>query len=149
MLPKLIVLTIAIVGAFVHGIVGFFVWGFLGYIAIIAIGWILTFFSGGLLPKKLKDETVRDFIASYPDLVKKAYPENNVGQSSQSISILLETMYKKAIENNPSSNMNVAISKEFFLPQAMEVANSQVTEELKDLSHQLINFLKCHRLWYG
>ncbi len=149
MVPQITILVIAIIGAFAHGFIGFFVWGFFGFLGVIAFGVVLRLFSSGLLPQKIRDETATDFIATYPDLIAKAYPTFTPYQAKERVAALLDEMMKKATINNPSSNLNVAGNPKVFLPSAMEVAEEQSTDVAKELARQLVTFVRAHRLWYG
>ncbi len=149
MVPTLTILVIAIIGAFVHGVVGFFIWGICGYIGVLAFGWLLTFFSGGVLPRKMRDETATDFIALHPDLIKEAYPRHSPYEAKQRVAALLDSMAKKAAKNAPSTHIDYAFSPDVFFKSALEVAEKQPSMELIKLAHELITFVKTHHLWYG
>ena len=94
MAPQITILIIAIMGAFVDGITGFFVWGICGYIGVLAFGLLLNLLSGGVLPKKVRDETAKDFIAEYPDLIEKAYPGASPNEAKQMVATFLENIIK-------------------------------------------------------
>lgn len=147
MIIKMMILLIAIIGAFVNGVVGFFVWGICAYIIAILIGRISIFVSGGMIPRKTKVETATDFISQYSEIVEKAFHGKSSNEIKQNIGDLLETMMKEsaAVHSNPKQ----ALSKEYFTNVAMIVADEQPTEELKELARTLVWFLNTHRLWYG
>lgn len=149
MVPHITILIIAIIGAFVHGFIGFFVWGLVGFLGVIALGFILRKLSGGILPRKVRDETATDFIAIYPDLIAKAYPTFTPYQAKERVAALLDEMMKKATINNPSPNLSVAGNPEVFLPSAVQVAEEQPTDVAKELAQELVVFVRTHRLWYG
>ncbi len=148
MVPYVTILAIAIIGGFVHGIAGFFIWGVCGLVGVLAVGWALNFFSGGLLPRKVRDESATDFIAQYSDLVKRAYPTSTPYEAKQKVAELLDSMMKRATAKNPSLHLDVAGSPDVFFPSALQVAEEQPTAELKELAQELISFVRSHRLWY-
>jgi len=148
MVPQMTILAIAIIGAFVDGVAGFFIGGVCGLIGVLVIGWLLNIFSGGVVPRKVRDETAADFIAQFPELIKRAYPGESAYEAKQKVASLLDGMMKKAIINNPSAHLDVALSPQVFFESALEVAEEQPNKELKELAHELIAFVKNHRLWY-
>jgi hypothetical protein len=83
MIPQYTILAIAVIGTFIDGIAGFFVWGVFGYIGVMAFGLLLNFLSGGLLPRKAKEETAADFIVQYPDLIRGAYPTDSPNEAEK------------------------------------------------------------------
>lgn len=149
MSPYFIILIIASIGTFVDGVVGFFVWGIAGFAGVSALSWILNRVSGGLLPRKVRDETATDFLMQFQESVLKAYPGMTPYQQKQEIANLLEQMYKKATLNNPSMNLNNAGNAEIFLTGALEVVQEQKTKELKEMATDLVNFVRHHHLWYS
>ena len=149
MVPQLTILAIAIIGAFVDGVAGFFIWGVCGLIGVLIFGWLLNIFSGGLLPRKVRDDTATDFIAQFPELIKKAYPGVSPYEAKQKVASLLDGMMKRATINNPSMHLDAAGSPQVFFESALEVAEEQPNKELNELAHELIAFVRNHRLWYG
>lgn len=149
MLPYFVMLIIAIIGAFVSGLAGFFIWGIVGVIGVIAFGYILNFFSGGALPRKVRDETATDFIACNPDLIKSAFPSNTPYEAKKHIETLLNRMMERATINNPSAKLEVAANPQIFLPSALEIAEEQSSDIAKQLAIELVAFIRQHKLWYG
>lgn len=149
MLPYLIIFTFVIIGALIGGVTGFFIWIVLGFIAIIVISRSLSFLSGGLLPRKIRNETVDDFIAEYADIVQRAYQTDTLNETKQQIATLLEAFYKRAVKNNPSFNSSANIDSQVLISSALQVAEEQPTDALKELAVELALFLKVHKHWYG
>ncbi len=148
MYPQLIIAIAAIVGAFVDGVAGFFIWGISGFIGVLAIGLVLTKFSGGILPRKVRDETATDFIVHHPELVQQAFPDNSPYEAKQKVAATLDAMYKRATINNPSFNLDVAGDPRVFLVSALEIAEEQPSEDLKEMARELVAFVGNHHLWY-
>jgi len=149
MVPQLTILVIAIIGAFVDGVSGFFVWGICGFVGVLIFSWLLNMFSGGLLPREVRDETATDFIAQFPELIKRAYPGQSPYEAKQKVALLLDRMMKKIIFNNPSPHFDFSESHRMFFESAIEVAEEQSNKDLKELAGELISFVRTHRLWYG
>lgn len=149
MLPYFTMLIIAIIGAVVNGLAGFFIWGIAGIIGVIAFGYLLNWFSGGALPRKVRDETATDFIACNPELIKSAFPSNTPYEAKKHIETLLNSMMERAAINNPSVNLEVAANPQIFLPSALEIAEEQPSDIEKQLAIELVAFIRQHNLWYG
>lgn len=73
MIPYVLILLCAIIGAFIHGLAGFLIGGGSGFVATLAFGWMLRKSAGGLLPRKTRDETATDFVAERATVVAQAY----------------------------------------------------------------------------
>ena len=143
-----VIFIIAVIGAFVNGIMGFVLGGFFGWIAIEIIGFFVR--SGGAVPKNVKDETATDFIARYPDLIERTYPQNTPYEAKQKVSSLIEKIVERALLNNPTSNsVNGILDPVTFFDSANAVAKEQTSKTEKELVNELIDFLSQHRQWYG
>lgn len=149
MVPYLLIIAFAGVGALVWGGVGFVSGGLIGFASVFIIGMLLNMFSGGVLPSKVRDETATDFIVKNPELIQQAFPELEPYATKTAVAELLDSMYKRSTVNNPSINLDNAGNPEVFLASAMEVAEEMPTEELKSLARELVGFVSNHRLWYG
>jgi len=144
----IMILIVAIIGAFVNGIVGFVLGGFLGWLGVEVIGFFVR--SGGAVPQNIKDETATDFIARYPDLINLTYPTNTPYEAKQKVSNLIEKMVERALLNNPTSNtVNGIIDPVTLFDSASAVAEEQTSKNEKEMAKELINFLSQHRQWYG
>jgi hypothetical protein len=99
---------------------------------------------GGLIPRKLREETAMDFIESHGPAVDRAYPEATAFERQERVCSLLEEVVRPAWLKLSGPRDHV----EFFRLATL-VAMSQPTLPRKSLALDLIAFLKTHRLWYG
>lgn len=149
LLPQITIFIIALIGLFVHGIVGFLAWGAIGYVSIFFLSRTMQAYSGGLLPRNMRKQTVIDFIDAHPEECQRTFPEKSAEEKNQAVTGLLEAFAVKAVRVNPSRDLSQALSSAIFIPAAEEVINSKQSAEEKSLARSLINFLKNHPLWYG
>jgi len=147
-IPHILIFLIAVLGALLDGVRGFFVAGICGFLLVVAVGWVLRAFAGGMLPRSVRDETATDFVARYPDLVAAVYPDASVFQAKEAVGTLLEAIMRRAVSANPSMNLNNAGTAEVFLGSAMQIAEEKPTEPAKALCRQLANFVATHPLWF-
>ena len=147
MVPWLITLIIAAIGAFVHGVIGFFIWGLCGHLLGLLIGLVGYLIHGGIIPRGVRTQTVQEFIDKHPEAIKRAYPEYELGGVKYAIGSLLNTMMERAYDTTPMSMY--AESNAAFFKSAAEIAEEQPTQELKELAYALIAFTETHPRWYG
>ena len=74
MVPYALMVLLGLVGILTAGIPGLFVGLAAGIVSINIIGWLVGKVQGGMLPRRVRDETATDFSAKYPELVRAAYP---------------------------------------------------------------------------
>ena len=142
----IMILVVAIIGAFVNGIIGFVIGGFLSWIAIEVIGFFVR--SKGAVPKDIKDETATDFITRHPDLINLTYPTNSSYEAKQKVSSLIDKMFKRALLNNPTSkSVKGVVDPVTFFNSASAVAEEQISKNEKELARELVNFISQHRQW--
>lgn len=149
MYPQLTVLVFAIIGAFLNGVIGFFLGGIFGIIAVAIIGIIYGYFQGGFIPRRVRVETARDFITSYPDLVQMTYRDTTAKLIQKNIEELLELMVAEANRQISSIELDRLTDPQVFMPAAMSVIVNQVIDEEKELAENLLMFLMSHKSWYG
>lgn len=146
MIPYITILLIAVIGGFVHGIVGFVVWAVLGYVAVVTFGRVLVLWSGGVLPRKLRDQTATDFLAENSALVGAALPNMTAYQAKKRVEEILELMARRALRNNPSRNVETAFSAPVFLLSALDIAEDFPTAQEQELATKLVSFVR--ERWY-
>lgn len=149
MVPVALIVLIAGIGAFVGGVPGFFVGGGVGFVSVMMIGWIVGKVQGGMLPRRVRDETATDFVAEYPELIKSAYPTLSGYQAKEEIGKLLDSMFQKANSDNHSVDVTNAGDPDVFIPSALKIARDQQSEIGVELAEKLVRFVERHHLWYG
>ncbi len=149
MVPFALILLVAGVGAFVGGASGFFIGGGIGFVSVMVIGWVVGKVQGGMLPRRVRDETATDFVAAYPELIKSAYPTLSAYQAKEEIGKLLDSMFQKANSDNQSVDVTNAGNPDVFIPSALQVARGQQSEVGVELAEKLVWFVQDHHLWYG
>lgn len=149
MAPYLLILVLAAYGAVTGGASGFFLWGAGGFLAVLVIGFLVGKIQGGMVPRKIREETITDFFDANSQMVIRTYQGHRFPAMLKKMEALLDQMFRRANSNNPSLNVSLAGNKEVFMAAAKQVAEEQPTHEERQLAHALIRFLESHRHWYG
>ncbi len=145
MVPHFTVLIFALIGAFSNGISGFIIWGSCSLLGVFIFGWIIGRVNGGLVPRKVRNETATDFIENFPELIMDTYPDLSPFQAKELFVSMLEDMFKRALYIDTSVK---AYPKPYiFFLAADEIAEEQPTEPKKKTAKIFINFLKTHKHW--
>lgn len=145
LIPHFTIVIIGIIGAFVWG-----VWGFLGglvvgYIITLLFGLSLIKISGGILPRKVRKETARNFLDLNLPWLRQRIPLQFRGNELPYIENLLEKIAKKAAIVGPATASGMSYG-EFELAVesiAAEEKNSNVIE----IVEKLWEFIK--HTWYS
>lgn len=149
MVPHILILCIAIVGLFVHGVLGFLAWGAAGYALVLLISRLMRGYSGGLIPRDMREQTVIDFIASHQEQCHRAFPGKSAYEVNRAVSELLEEIAEHAVKSNPSKDLRQAFSEAVFIPAARKVEATKSTSDLKQVVACLTGYIREHPLWYG
>lgn len=149
MVPYALVIFFGIVGAFSAGIPGLFIGIAVGIVSVHIIGLLVGKAQGGMLPRRVRDETATDFSAEYPDLVRAAYPSKSPYEAKEAVGRILDAMFRQANSDNAYFNVTKAGNPDVFFPSAMKVANGQATNAEREMAHTLARFLVEHPRWYG
>lgn len=149
MLPIVLILAGAVIGAYAYGFWGFFIGGLIALLGAMLLGRIIKAFTGGLMPRKVKDQVATDFVAAHPELLAKAAPFLAAYQVKELAVSLLEEMMGAAMANAPLSNINAASHPSIFVPSALQVADKQTTKIEGEIAHALVEFCMSHPLLYG
>lgn len=147
--PNMIILYIAILGAIVAGFPGFIGFGIGGFILMLIITSTMHKVSGGILPRKFRDQIVTDFVVENNDLLTSVYPNESGYDRKLRIEKLLEEMAKRSVRASGSTDPAISMHPMNFLPIALEVAEEQGTEQLKELAFTFVEFLEHHPQCYG
>lgn len=145
MVPHFTVLIFTLIGAFIDGISGFIIWGSCSLLGVFVFGWLIGKFNGGVVPRKVRNETATDFIGNFPDLIKDTYPDLSPFQAKAFFASMLEDMYKRALYIDPSVKASPKLY--IFFLAAYEIAEEQQTEPKKKATKIFIDFLKTHKHW--
>ena len=149
MAPHITIFIIALIGLYAHGIIGFFAWGAVGYVLILILSRVMRGYSGGVLPRDMREQTVINFISEHPEECKRAYPGKSAYEVNKAVTDLLEQFAQYAVKTNPSRDLSQAYASNVFLPAAHEVMQSKEPKEEKELANKLITYLTTHPHWYG
>lgn len=145
MTPYFVIMIFALVGALKNGVVGFAVWGCLAILGTLVFGWVLGKLNGGVILRKLRDETATDFVASHTDLIRVTYQDMSPFQAKERVSTILEDIMKRALRNDPS--YSTIVNPHVFFSAASEIAEQQPTITEKEMAKAFVEFLRVHRLW--
>ena len=148
MVPYIFLIFVVFFSTYIWGVEGFLGGIIAGYGLIAIIGWIIGLISGGMLPKKVRDETATDFIATYPEIVAEVFKNFTAYEAKIKIENLLDKMFVKANSDNSSVDVSRASTPSIFIPSAVSYSVNQSTEELKDLCFLIVGFICTHRLWF-
>lgn len=149
MTPYIIILVAAVIGGYLHGVGGFFVWGAIAFGGTLLIGLVLRKASGGILPKQIRIQTAEEFVSERSRLVCVAWPSHSTPQQTKEIQKLLEAMYRRALTESKSFDLNAPADLDHFVASANLVAKEQDSEETQAVARELVNYLVAHPLWYG
>ncbi len=149
MVPYVVIVVVAFIGAFFWGVFGFLYGAFIGFLSVLLIGWIVGKIQGGGLPRRVREETVTDFMAAHPDLIRSAYPELSAYKAKEEVAKLLDGMFHRANLDNPSMDVTDAGSPQVFVPSATKLADELEPQAVKELAHGLVGFVLIHPRWYG
>lgn len=148
-MPQIIIFIIALIGLFVHGVIGFFAWGAVGYVLILILSRAMRGYSGGFLPREMREQTVINFISAHPEECKQAYPGKSAYEVNKAVTNLLEQFAQQAVKTNPTRDLGQAFASNVFLPAAHEVMRSKAQNGERELADKLISYLRTHPHWYG
>ena len=148
MLPQLTIVAIGFIGAALYGVAGFFGFLVVGWVVVLLRGLLLRLIQGGGIPKKVKDETLTDFMSDHPTLISDAFPELSPFEAKKKLEALIEDIAKLAARTNPHQDHGAFGSPQLFLPAGRTVANDQITEPERILVNALVDYLKNHKLWF-
>lgn len=147
--PHVTIFIIALIGLLVHGVIGFFAWGALGFVLILIISLLMRGYSGGVLPRDMREQTVINFISAHPEECRRAYPGKSAYDVNRTVTNLLEQFAKQAVKTNPSRDLGQAYESNVFLPAAQQVMRSKEREGERELADKLITYLRTDPHWYG
>ncbi len=102
MAPYLAILLVAVIGAFFWGVWGFVLGLPVGYALVSVFGIVLVKASGGLLPRKIRRETAREFVEEYYEYLDERIPSDWRGRHVEFIEKLLEDIFRKAAVVGPA-----------------------------------------------
>lgn len=105
MIPYLVIGAAALVGLFGWGLKGLILGASGGLVFSLLFGTVLTLFSGGLLPRKVRKEAARRFIALHPDLAQSVFLEASQPATQRSVERCIEAIFKRATAGNKSMNL--------------------------------------------
>lgn len=145
MVPYYTILIFAMIGAFNNGIIGFIIWGCISHLSVIILSYFLQKINGGIVPKKIRDETATDFIEVNSDLIKATYPDMSLYQVKELVASMLDNIVRKALTIDPS--LKAYPSPHMFFLAALEIVEEQPTEPEKKMAKFFVEFLRTHKFW--
>lgn len=149
MIPYILLIIIVVLSTYFFGVQGFFTGLVTGYCVILVIGWILSLLQGGMLPRKVRDETATDFVSKYPIVISQTFKNLSAYEAKAKVETLIDQMFHQAILDNNSIDGSIAGSPQIFIASSIKYSESQPTDELKYLCFLIVDFICSHRLWYG
>ena len=142
MIPYLLIALLAIIGLFLWGLKGLVIGGVVGHIFSLLFGLILKLLSGGLLPRKVRRETARNFMALHPDLVRAAYPHLDESQSLRAVERAADSIFRKAVEENKSMNIEAAWTREAIQDATASLIDQETRPEMGQLLRSLLELIE-------
>jgi len=124
MIPYLGIGVAALVGLFGWGLKGLLIGAIGGWGFSLLFGSILTLFSGGLLPRKVRKETAIYFITLHPELARNAFPNTSEAGLQKSVERSIESIFKRAVTDNKSMNLEARWDR-----TAIQAANAALIAE--------------------
>lgn len=149
MTPYVFILIAAVIGGYLHGVAGFFLWGVIAHGSLLLVGMVLQKVSGGIIPRSVRLQTAKDFVAARGELVSVAWPLHSALEQMRKIDDLLETMYRRAITECKSFHLSASDGLEHFVSSANLVVAEQKSDATRTVAKALVDFLLDHPLWYG
>jgi len=125
MVPHFTIAALALVGLIWKGVWGFVIGLVGGYVAVVIFGLVLTAASGGLLPKKVRKETARNFCTENADQLLELIPPGHEGKEAEFIERLLERIFHKAAIIGPSTSSGMSFGE-------VDAAVQIIKEEVDD-----------------
>ena len=90
------------------GLTGLIVGAIGGYVFNLLFGSVLTLFSGGLLPRKVRKQTAFSFIRLHPELTRSIFPNASESALQKSVERSIERIFKRAVTDNKSVDLEAA-----------------------------------------
>lgn len=148
MFPYILLIGSVVLFTYKWGVAGFFGGLVVGYSAIVVIGLMVGLISGGMVPRKVRDETATDFINAHQGVVANAFENLTAYEVKEKVEYLLDQMFRKANSDNASMDVSLASSPDVFIPSAVSYSETQPTGELKHLCLLLVKYICVHPLWF-
>lgn len=105
MIPYLVIGIAALIGLLGWGMEGLIFGAIGGFIFSPIFGSLLTLCSGGLLPRKVRKQTAARFMALYPDLVQRAFPNTPETERQELVEGFIEGIFKRSVIDSKSMHM--------------------------------------------
>lgn len=149
MFPYFIIVITALIGSLVSGWKGFLLWGGIAVPVLWILSAILRAFSGGFLPRRVRETTSSDFVTWHKDLFDDLLPDLSVPARQQYVEEVLEEIYIHALQCDSTLGNRQIANKIFFLRSALLFADLQSCLTKKKIVTELIGFIQLHPMWYG
>ena len=133
MVPYIVIVVAALIGLFGWGLKGLIIGAVGSWLFNMALGLVLTFFSGGLLPKKVRKQAASSFIALHDAIVQRAFPSTAAPQLQRSIEETIEAIFKRAAVDNRSMNLEAGMDKGAIQAAAAALVAEEQRSEMKDV----------------
>jgi len=133
MVPYIVIGIAALVGLFGWGLKGLIVGAVGGWVFNMALGLVLTLFSGGLLPRKVRKQAASSFIALHGAMIQRAFPNKTQPQLLRSIEERIEAIFKRASIDNKSMNLEAGMDRGAIQAAAAALVAEEQQGEMKDL----------------
>lgn len=144
LVPHFTIAAFALVGLIWKGVLGFAIGLIGGYVAVTIFGLVLTASSGGLLPRKIRKETAKNFCTENAHRLRRLIPLEHEGRETEFIERLLERIFRKATVIGPSTSSGMSFGE---VDAAVQIIKEEVDDpKEKETIDLLWGFIQ--REWY-
>jgi hypothetical protein len=105
MIPYVAIGIVALIGLFGWGLKGLIVGAITGYVFSVLLGLALVGISGGLLPRKVRQQTASSFIALHPDLVRSMFTNMSHSALQKAVEHSVESIFRRASKDSKSMHV--------------------------------------------
>ncbi len=147
MYPYILILLVLALGLYLFGWIGILLGIAAGVVLACLIGGFLLVVDGGLLPRRVRNQTASDFASANQELLLAAYPGLTLPAARAAVAHLLEAMASRAAQEAHTVSLGFP-EREHFLHWAAMVAEEQPDAIQKELARKLVRFVSTHPLWW-
>ena len=133
MVPYLVIGVAALIGLFGWSLKGLIVGAVGAFVLNMLLGVVLTLFSGGLLPRKVRKETASSFITLHNELIHSAFPNTSQIQLQKLIEGRIEKIFKRANIDNKSMNLEAGVDRTAIQAAVVVLISEEQRSEMKTL----------------
>lgn len=143
LLPHFTIGLLAVTGLLWKGVWGGVIGLVGGYVVVTLFGLLLVAASGGILPRKARQDTASSFCEENADQLREIIPEGHEGREAEYIEKLLERIIRKATVIGPSTSSGMSFAEVAAAVKLIEDEEPNAREAIERL------WMLIQRDWYG